>query len=163
MSGNVNGHIELSATDRLIISRLQGDVPIAPDPYQLIADDLGISLEHLLERLAWFKDQGILKRLAAIPRHQNIGFTANAMVVWNVPDEDAARVGKLFAAEAYVSHCYQRSALPGFPYSVYTMIHARSEAECIALAQGLSQLTGVFDYQLLFSVKEFKKSSMRYY
>lgn len=152
----------LSEEDKKIIKRLQGDIPISRTPYRDIADELGVPENSLLERLAFFQASGLLKRVSAVIRHQNAGFKANAMTVWRVPPWDIGRVGILFAEQIFVSHCYRREPLPDFPYTLYTMIHAKSEDECIAHAEALSRLAGISDYQTLFSLKEFKKSSMEY-
>ena len=153
----------LSEDDKKIIKRLQGDIPISQTPYRDIADELGVPAGLLLERIAFFQASGLLKRIGAAIRHQNAGFTANAMVVWRVPLRDINKVGALFAEQAFVSHCYQRDSFPDFPYTVYTMIHAKSKEECVSYAETLSRLAGISDYRMLFSLKEFKKSSMEYF
>jgi len=155
--------IDLSEDDKKIIKKLQGDMPVAPNPYQAIAHELGMPVDRLLERVAFFQAGGLLKRVAAVIRHQNAGFAANAMVVWRVPPRDIERIGTLFAAQTFVSHCYQRDPLPDFPYTLYTMIHAESKDECVCHAKALSSLADISDYRMLFSLKEFKKSSMQYY
>ena len=156
----------LSEDDKKIIIRLQGDIPVSQTPYRDIADELGVSEGFLLERIAFLQANGLLKRLCAVIRHQNAGFTANAMVVWNVPSQSISETGALFAEQFFVSHCYQRDPLPDFPYfscALYTMIHAKSRNECISHAETLSRLAGISDYRMLFSLKEFKKSSMEYF
>jgi len=159
----VNNTTLLSKDDKKIIKRLQGDIPVSVTPYRDIADELGISVDFLLERIAFFQASDLLKHISAVIRHQNAGFTANAMVVWRVPSLDVGRVGALFAKQPFVSHCYRRDPLPDFPYTLYTMIHAKSRDECISRAEILSRLAGISDYQMLFSLKEFKKSSMEYF
>ena len=155
--------MDLSEEDIKIIKKLQGDIPIVRNPYQTMADELGIRAEFLLERIEAFRENGILKRLATVLRHQSIGFTANAMSVWRVEADRTEKAGLLFAKQAFVSHCYQRPSLPDFPYTLYAMIHATSKDECFSYAEILSRLSGISDYRLLFSVTEFKKSSMRYF
>jgi DNA-binding Lrp family transcriptional regulator len=159
----MNARIDLSESDKKIIKRLQGDLPIVPNPYHAIADELGIPVASLLERVAFFQANGLLKRLGAVIRHQNAGFAANALVVWSVPPNDVECIGALFAAQPFVSHCYQRDPMPDFPYTLYAMIHAASEDECSSHAETLSRLADTSDYQALFSLKEFKKSSMQYF
>ena len=85
------------------------------------------------------------------------------MVVWQVPVSDIDRVGALFAEQTFVSHCYQRETLPDFPYTLYTMVHAKSESECLSYVKTLAELAGTLNYKILPSLKEFKKSSMKYF
>jgi len=155
--------ITLSENDKKIIKRLQGDIPITANPYRSIADELGMSPDRLLERIAFFQEKGLLKRLGAVINHQIAGFAANAMVVWRVPPRDVEKIGALFAAQAFVSHCYERKPPPDFRYTLYTMIHAASEDECASHVKALSRLAKISDYQTLFSLKEFKKSSIQYF
>ena len=159
----MNKAIDLSENDKKIIKRLQGDIPITQNPYQAIADELDMPLGRLLERIAFFQVNGLLKRLGAVIRHQFAGFASNAMVVWRVPRRDMEKIGISFAARAFVSHCYQRGPLPDFPYNLYTMIHAASRDECLSHVKTLSRLGNLSDYQILFSLKEFKKSSLQYF
>ena len=155
--------IDLSDGDRAIIRRLQGDLPITATPYRAIAGKLGIPAETLMERIAFFRANGLLKRIGAIVRHQNIGFVSNAMVVWRVDERGIEEAGTLFAAQEFVSHCYRRKPLPDFPYTLYTMIHAASKDECLSRAGTLSRLANISDYRMLFSLKELKKVSMRFF
>ena len=104
-----------------------------------------------------------MRRFAAVLRHQVAGFTANGMGVWNVPAERAAEVGATMASFEAVTHCYRRPSFPHWPYSHYTMIHGRSVAEVEATARALSAATGITDYRLLFSRREFKKTRVSYF
>ncbi|MCL1983761.1 MAG: Lrp/AsnC family transcriptional regulator [Clostridiales bacterium] len=153
----------LSEDDKKIVEWLQGDIPVVSDPFHALADELGFSVCRLLKRIEDFQEDGILKRVGAVVRHQKIGFDANAMVVWQVPVSDIESVGALFAEQTFVSHCYQRETLPDFPYTLYTMVHAKSESECLSYIKTLAELAGTINYKILPSLKEFKKSSMKYY
>ncbi len=85
------------------------------------------------------------------------------MAVWRVADADAERVGRALAAAPEVSHCYARNAIPGFPYTVYSMLHGPARDTCLAVAARLSAQVGVADYIVLFSVEEYKKVRLRYF
>lgn len=148
--------------DRRIIARLCEDIGEDLHPFGTLAEELGISLEELLARVRGYQATGRMRRFGAILRHQKAGFHANGMSVWRVPEADIERVGALIAARPEVSHAYQRPSLPDWPYNVFGMIHAHSEAECRAIAAQISTETGITDYDILFSVSEFKKTSMKY-
>ena len=148
--------------DRKIIARLCGDLGDALDPYGEIAAEFRITTEELLERVRRYREAGMLRRIGAILKHQQAGFTANGMSVWNVPDEQVARVGEIMARQPEVTHSYERPRLPDWPYNVFAMIHGHSEAECRAVAARIAAEAGIADYDILFSVREFKKTSMVY-
>ncbi len=150
------------ALDRQIIARLCEDIGESLDPFGDLAAELGVPQETLLARVHALREGGQLRRFGAILRHQLAGFRANGMSVWRVPEADIERVGAIIAARPEVSHAYQRPARPDWPYNVFGMIHARSEEACRAIAAALSAETGITDYAILFSVREFKKTSMKY-
>lgn len=153
----------LTELDKEIIRRLQGDLPLVPRPYQVIAHDLGIEEEELLEKINWMKEKGMIRRLGAAIRHRQAGFKANAMVVWQVPTEQVADVGQKLATYPEVTHCYERPTFPDWPYNLFTMVHGRRREECEAIAQRMAQEVGIENYRLLYSTKELKKTSMKYF
>lgn len=153
----------LTELDKAIIRELQGDLPIIPQPYTEIAERLGIAETELLEKISWMQEEGMIRRLGAAIRHREAGFTANAMIVWQVPLEDAEKIGQKLASFPEVTHCYERPSFPGWPYNLFTMVHGQSREECKEIARQLSEKVGVDNYRLLYSTQELKKSSMRYY
>ncbi|KUK32122.1 MAG: Putative transcriptional regulator, AsnC family [Thermoanaerobacterales bacterium 50_218] len=154
----------LDDLDKEIVQVLQEGIPLVKRPYFVLAQRLGISEEKLLAKIQDFLAQGIIRRFGAVVCHRDLGYTANVMVVWAVPEERLEEVGQLMAGFDQVSHCYQRSpSLPEWPYNLYTMIHGRTPEECYRAVKALSQLSGVTDYQMLFSVEELKKTSMKYF
>ena len=153
----------VSDFEKRIVRELQGDLPLAQRPFEPIADKLGIQEEDLLTKLQKMEDQGIIRRFSAILRHRSVGFSANAMGVWRVPENRTEEVGAKMAAFPQVSHCYQRPVLPTWPYSLFTMIHGKTPEDCQRVAELISQDTGIDDYRLLYSVRELKKVSMRYF
>jgi len=149
-------------TDRTLIAALCGDIGESCYPYRELAEKLRITEEEVLTRLRGYQQQGVMRRLGAILRHQQVGVAANGMSVWNVPEDDIARVAAVFAATPEVSHCYERPRLPDWPYNLFAMIHAHTEARCREHAAQLAIATGITDYDILFSIREFKKTSMVY-
>jgi DNA-binding Lrp family transcriptional regulator len=153
----------LTELEKQVIKAVQEDIPVTRRPFLKMAQNLGISEERFLEVLQNLCDQGIIRRLGATLRHQQSGFTANAMVAWRVDEDRVARVGRIMASFPEVSHCYRRDPKPDWPYNLYTMIHARDEVACLETARKMAQKTGVDTYTLLFSKKELKKTSMKYF
>ncbi|OQY54709.1 MAG: AsnC family protein, partial [Desulfobacteraceae bacterium 4572_88] len=104
-----------------------------------------------------------LKRFRRKPYHQKSGFEANAMVAWQVDEEQIEAVGEKMASFRQVSHCYRRNPAEGWPYNLYTMVHAKDETSCREIVRKLSAETSAEAYALLFSRKELKKTSMQYF
>lgn len=149
--------------DKTIITALQADLPVKSRPYAGIAAHLGISEEKLLQHIRRYQEMGYIRKIGAVLRHREVGYTANALCVWKVPEAQVDKVGNAFAAHPSVSHCYARPILPAWPYNIYTMIHGVSPSQCEMCAQELSDLAGVKEYTLLYSLRELKKSSMCYF
>lgn len=153
----------LSDLDVQIIKELQNGLPLAGRPYKIIGDRLKMSEEELIKRVRVLIENGIIRRFGAAVRHQDLGFKANAMVVWDVPDDNINDVGGKMAGFREVTHCYQRPRYPKWPYNLFTMVHGRSREECAKIAGEISQAVGISGYELLFSTAELKKISMRYF
>lgn len=153
----------LSDQDIQIIKELQNGLPLAGRPYKIIAGRLKMSEEELINRVRGLIENGIIRRFGAAVRHQDLGFKANAMVVWDVPDDNVNDVGGKMAGFREVTHCYQRPRYPKWPYNLFTMVHGRSREECAEIAGEISRAVGVSRYELLFSTAELKKISMRYF
>ncbi len=153
----------LSDIEKKIIASIQEDMAVTERPYLDIAEKLGISEAELLETLQNLCDRGIIRRFGATLRHQRTGYTANAMGAWQVDEARIDEVGHKMASFKEVSHCYRRNPTKTWPYNLYTMIHANDEDSCRQTAEKMSRIAKVEKYELLFSRKELKKTSMVYF
>lgn len=153
----------LDELDRSIIRQLQEDLPIVRNPYKVLSGHLGISEDEYIKRTKYLAENSFIRRFGAALNHRSLGFSANAMAVWIVPDEKAEDIGKIMASFKEVSHCYQRPAFEGWPYNLFTMIHGKSHDECEKIAELIGEKTGINKYRLIYSTKEFKKTSMKYF
>ncbi|MGA3083246.1 MAG: Lrp/AsnC family transcriptional regulator [Thermodesulfobacteriota bacterium] len=153
----------LSDLEKVIIRELTGDLPATAQPFAPIARQLGISQKHLLQIIKKLKDEGFIRRFGATIRHRNSGFSANAMVVWRIPEGKIDEVGRTMASYREVTHCYHRRPQGNWKYNLFTMIHGASEEKCRQIIKKISRATAMNDYQLLFSRKELKKTTMRYF
>jgi DNA-binding Lrp family transcriptional regulator len=154
---------ELSELDLSVIRSLQGDMPLVPQPYAPAAADIGIDERHLLDHLESMRERHALRRVAAILYHRRAGFSANGMGVWKVPEDRVLELGPRMASFRGISHCYQRPTYSDWPYSVFTMAHGRSKAECDAILDAIAEETGVDERATLYSSTEFKKVRMLYF
>ena len=149
--------------DKKIINLLQKDIPIDPRPYKIMADQIGIHEDEFIKRIETMIDSGVIRRFGATLYHQEAGFSANAMVAWIIPEDRIDEIGGIMAGFREVTHCYQRRPQRDWKYNLYTMVHGDTREECYAIAKKMSEKTGMDNYSLLFSEKEFKKTSMEYF
>lgn len=153
----------LSEFEKKIIAAIQGDLPVTERPYRDIAGEIGIPEKELIAALDDLCERNIIRRFGATLRHQKSGITANAMVAWQVDESAADRAGEILAGFAAVSHCYRRDPAPGWPYNLYTMVHATDEKQCLDMTRDMARQAGIEKYAVLFSRQELKKTSMQYF
>ena len=149
--------------EKKLISQIQEDIPLTPQPYKEMAKRLKITEEEVLQILQDLCDRGVIRRFGATLRHQKSGYAANAMVAWQVAEDRIEVVGAIMANFKQVSHCYRRNPSDTWPYNLYTMVHATDETSCINTARRMSEEAEVDTYRLLFSRRELKKTSMKYF
>jgi DNA-binding Lrp family transcriptional regulator len=149
--------------DKKIIGLIQGDLPLSSRPFAEMAEEIGISEREFVERVAELKKRGVIRRFGATLRHQEAGFSSNAMIAWCVPDDRIDEAGNILAEFREVTHCYQRKTQKEWKYNLYTMVHGSNHDECYQIAERMSHAVAVKDYILLFSRKEFRKTSMEYF
>ena len=151
--------------DVAVIRALQGPMSVVDRPYDEAASAVGMDTGAFLEHLGAMVDRKLLRRVAAILYHRRAGFSANGMGVWRVPEERIEEVGALMAAVRGISHCYQRPTYRDWPYSVFTMAHGRSKAECDAILDSIADEHDLHghDRAVLYSSTEFKKIRLHYF
>jgi siroheme decarboxylase len=154
---------ELSDLEIAAIRVVQEDLPLVERPFAAQGELIGCSEDELLALLASFKERKLMRRFAAVMNHRSAGYKANAMGVWAVPDDRLDEIGPTMAGFARVSHCYRRPVYDDWPYSIFTMVHGMNARECEETIAAIREETGVDEYALLWSVKEYKKTRVRYY
>ncbi len=155
----------MNPIDERIVRATQGGLPLVPAPYARIAQEVGISEAQVLERLRSMLADGRIRRIGAVPNHYALGYTANAMTVWDVDDEAAGEVGAAVGALPFVSHCYRRPRrLPDWPYNLFAMVHGKSKEETKVCIEEIRMLRGAATcrrHDLLYSVRILKKTGLR--
>jgi siroheme decarboxylase len=154
---------QITEHDRKFIRELQKDLAVVPEPFKELANNLGITTVQLFAKATEYENTGIMRRFAAILRHREAGFVANGMVVWHVPDNKIDEVGFRLAAFPQVSHCYRRPVYPDWRFNLFSMVHARTLQAAEKIAAEMSETVGIRDYQILFSLREFKKERVKYF
>ena len=155
--------IMINSFDKKIIRRLQENISVTATPYKEIADELNMNEDELIHKIETYNKTGILKRIGAILYHRKAGFNANAMVVWKINNEDLDNTGKYMASFSEVSHCYERKPCSSWDYNLYTMIHEKDRESCNKIIEKIANTIGVRNYRILYSTKELKKTSMKYF
>ena len=153
----------LSDRDIAVIRELQDELPLVPRPFDAMAARLGMTVPELFAYADGLMERRLMRRYSAVLHHRRAGFSANAMIVWKVPDERAQEVGDIMAQSPWVTHCYQRPTYDDWPYTHFTMIHATTRRKCEEVAGEIETATGIHDKLLLYSTREYKKTRVRYF
>lgn len=160
--GALPGNVVLTQQEKLVLNALQLDLPLVHRPFTDIAGMAGLKEDALLKQCGSLLERGIIRRYSASINHRNAGYRANAMTCWLTPSNMVEKAANEMAQVRQVSHCYERKTNPIWPYNLYTMLHARSHEICRKLIGDLSSRTGLNEYVVLFSTREFKKTRIRY-
>ena len=154
----------LTEFDRALIAATQAGLPLVARPYEAVGAMLGVSGEAVRTRLAEMLDEGLIRRIGAVPNHYRLGWVANGMSVWDVDDARVDELGERIGALPGVSHCYRRPRrLPQWPYNLFAMLHGRSRAEVEAQAEAIAALLGPAcrGHDILYSTAILKKTGLR--
>ncbi|PLX62323.1 winged helix-turn-helix transcriptional regulator [Sedimenticola selenatireducens] len=155
----------LNEQDYRLIAEIQGGLPLTSHPYAEIGERIGLDEKTVIQRIDAMLESGIIKRLGIVVRHHELGYTANAMVVWDVPDERLNEVGEKLGALDCITLCYQRTRrLPDWPYNLFCMIHGQEREKVLAYIDRLVGSEGLADipHKVLFSGRRFKQRGARY-
>jgi len=151
----------LSEPDRRLAARVAAGLPLEPRPFA----GLEPPEEEVIGTLRRWLDIGLVRRIGAVVRHRRLGYEANAMVVWDLPDEEAGDAGRRLAADPAVTLCYRRArALPEWPHNLYCMVHGRERAAVTQTIERLCTQHGMGKYPraVLFSTRCFSQRVARY-
>ena len=149
--------------DKRMIRVLQQDLPLVERPYDQWAREAGGSVEAFLASARQYVQQRQMRRFSAVLHHREAGFGYNGMGVWVVPAGQEEKFGETAATFSAVSHCYLRPTYEDWPYNLFTMVHAQSQAKCDQVMESISKATGISNYAALYSSKEYKKVRVHYF
>ncbi|MDT4290408.1 AsnC family transcriptional regulator [Methylomonas sp. MO1] len=150
--------------DRKIIQATQAGLPLVSEPYQAVAEQLGLSAQVIMLHLAEMQQTGTIRRIAAVPNHYKLGYRYNGMTVWDVEDSHVDELGQKVAMLSFVSHCYQRPRhLPDWPYNLFAMVHGKTEQDAERQTAIIAELLGeqARSHEVLYSTKILKKTGLR--
>jgi len=162
-TGNGAAGNGLRPAERRIVQILQHDLALVEKPFCEIARQCGLDVEALLAGAQELLQRKIMRRFAAILNHRKAGYTGNVMAAWPVSEEKVEAIGLQMAQFRAVSHCYQRPAYPEWPFTLFTMVHQKSREACEETVAAISRETGISDYAMLWTTREFKKVRLKYF
>jgi len=129
---------ELSAVDRKILAKLQGEFPICERPYAEAAEQLGIAEDELLERIEALLADKVLTRFGPMFQVERMG-GAFVLAALAVPEARYEEVTALVNALPQVAHNYRREHALNMWFVLATETRA-GIAEAIARLEAVTAL-----------------------
>ncbi|MCP4935798.1 MAG: Lrp/AsnC family transcriptional regulator [bacterium] len=157
--------IEVCEEDRLVLAAIEDGLPLVPEPYESVARQLDIAESEVIERLNRLVDGLVISRFGLVVQHRKMGYTANAMAVWDISDDRVDAFGDLLASKPFVTLCYQRIRnRPDWPYNLFCMIHGNERDSVLGQIEELNQLIAgnAAGHSVLFSKNCFKQRGARF-
>lgn len=154
----------MDSTDKQIIQLTQAGLALVSKPYHALAEQLGVSAAEVMTRMKTMQENGIIRRIGAVPNHYKLGYTFNGMTVWDVADEMIDVLGQQVGALDFVSHCYHRPRhLPEWPYNLFAMVHGKTQESVDNEIAQIKALLGEHcrAHTVLFSTRILKKTGLR--
>ncbi|HHJ35983.1 MAG TPA: Lrp/AsnC family transcriptional regulator [Gammaproteobacteria bacterium] len=150
--------------DKKIIKQTQAGLPVTTRPYLDIARNIGCNESDVITHLRKMLDSGVIRRIGAVPDHFRLGFKANGMTVWDVPDERIMELGNQVGQLSFVSHSYQRPRhLPLWRYNLFAMVHGHTRDTVNEKTEQIEQILGEScrAHEVLYSTAILKKTGLR--
>ena len=154
-----------TAFETALIEIISKGLPLVKTPYAAIGEQLGCSEQAVIDGIQRIMMRGDLKRFGVVVRHRQLGYRANGMVVWDIPDERVKQVGQCIGQYSFVTLCYQRPRrLPDWHYNLFSMIHGRDRAAVEAQVEFIVEQCGLrgIEHKILFSRRCFKQRGASY-
>mgnify|MGYP001228348965 CR=1 FL=1 len=161
---DISEAFRLDPVDRQIVAATQTGLPLTIRPYHAIADRLGLDPDDVMRRMRRMLDSGAIRRIGAVPNHYALGWRANGMSVWDVPDRHVDEAGRLLGTLEFVSHCYRRPRRPPvWPYNLFAMVHGRRREEVEDKLVQMAAMLGEWarGHEVLYSTAILKKTGLR--
>ena len=157
--------MELTPKQKALVTALGGGLPLVSEPYAELGRRVGLSEAEVIAAIAALQEAGLIKRFGVVVRHHELGYRANAMVVWDIPDDAVAEVGRKFSTFDFVTLCYQRPRRPPeWPYNLFCMVHGRERETVLRQVEHLAEACGLADVrrEVLFSTRRHKQRGAVY-
>ncbi|OIP53386.1 MAG: AsnC family protein [Helicobacteraceae bacterium CG2_30_36_10] len=159
----IHKDVKLTSLHHEVIRLAQYDINMVREPFAEIIEKLSIDYDTFFNILNELQEAGIMRRFASILNHRKAGFNANAMVVWEVDEDNGKEIGEKAAAFSAVSHCYLRPKYENWPYNLFTMVHGKTTEETNSIIDEMAKEIPSRSHMPLYSSREFKKVRIEYF
>jgi siroheme decarboxylase len=149
---------------RKVLKILSHGLPICEEPYKELSEKIGVPQNKIFSFVQELVDANIISRFGMVINQEAVGYEENAIVVWDIPDEEVDQIGALLGLQEKISLCYRRQRqLPDWPYNLFTLIHGKTKQDVLAEINQIVSVNGIDDYacDMLISTETFKHTNTR--
>lgn len=130
--------LELDDLDRLLINRLQEDLPLTNRPFEKIGAEVGVSETEVVERIKALKEGGFLTRFGPFYDAAALG-GAFCLCAIAVPQDRFEEVLTKVNAHPEVAHNYERT----HRLNMWFVLATENEAGIAGTAEAIERETGL--------------------
>ena len=160
---NIHAQPNITSRDIAILAAMEDGLPLTARPFEKIARRLAMSQDEVIARLAAMQASGVIRRFGLVLHHHSLGYRANAMTVWDVPDAGTDAAAAIILQHDFVTLCYKRARAPRWPYNLYCMIHGHDRKVVESQIDRINRAgLGRYPHQVLFSTRRFKQTGARF-
>src|SRR3989338_6826800 len=151
MSRSLKRRDDLNALDKRILNRLQEDIPFEKRPWGIMAGELGITEDFIMERIAFFKKKGIIRRISSVFSPRKINFVSTLAAVKITPGNINRAVRKINSYHE-VTHNYRRSG----EYDLWFTLVAKNKKRIARIMRKLKKDKDILILSEFPAIKLFK-------
>lgn len=153
--------MNLTDFDKALLNKIQTDLPIASHPFALVAKELGVEEDTVLNRLQELKAEGYIRKMGAFFNSEELGYVGTLVAVKVNPDFIGAVAGKINTYDG-VTHNYERyvegvSGLAG-QFNLWFTLIVDNEAIRTKILDEIRALPGVEQLENLPAIQKYKVS-----
>jgi len=142
----------MDMTDRELLNIIQGEFPLADEPYMKIATELNINQDELISRLHELKQQNVVRQISAIFDTRRLGYKTTLVAF--AYEDDKLHQGALFInRHPGVSHNYARE---GSYYNLWFTLAVPPDGDLETTIKWMSEETQTVNYRIMPTIRFFK-------
>ena len=142
----------MDLTDRKLLNIVQSNFPVVEEPYRAIADEVGITEDDLLARLAELKRQNVVRQISAIFDTRRLGYKTT-LVAFAYGEGDLHPGAIFINRHPGVSHNYARE---GSYYNLWFTLAVPPDGDLEETVQWMAERTGAIEYRIMPTIRFFK-------
>ncbi len=138
----------LDSIDRKLLNLIQADFPTVHEPYADLGGRLGIDGDEVIERIARFKQTGLVRQISPVLDGRRLGYQTT-LVAMRVPETSREAAEEMLRQHPGVSHGYERD----HRLNIWFTLALPPERD---LDEELAEMTASFEPEAVFALPAVK-------